>query len=162
MTIILRNGDASNQLNITGPEHYELNFTADNCTVKFSGLAKNNLPKLYAVVVDGKIIYVGVTKRNMRSRFYTGWKAKGKGGYYGYAWRHTHKTADLYVWCHENAVDRSSKELETVEAEVAYLVRKAGQWPASQTEIHFHPSKEEHRKWAVDIVSHVNSVAAKA
>ncbi len=148
-------------MKISGPEHYKLKFDAVKYTATFSGLANNRLPKLYVVVVDGRIIYVGITKRNMRGRFYTGWSAKGEGGYYGYAWRHTHTEADLYVWCHEDAADRSSTDLETVEAEVAFLVRNAGQWPSSQTEIHFHPSTEEHRALAADIVGRVSGSAAK-
>jgi hypothetical protein len=31
----------------------------------------------------------------------------------------------------------------TIEAEVVYLIRQAGQWPLFQTEIHFHESSEE-------------------
>src|SRR4051812_7488284 len=30
----------------------------------------------------------GLTKQVIRSRLRFGWKATGKGGYYGYAWRH--------------------------------------------------------------------------
>jgi hypothetical protein len=44
------------------------------------------------------------------------------------------------------------KELETVEAEVVFLIRCAGQWPRGQTEIHFHPSEKEHRDLAAKIV----------
>jgi hypothetical protein len=149
-------------MKMSGPEHFKLKFDASKYTAKFSGLANNTLPKLYVVVVDGKIIYVGITKRTMRGRLYTGWTAKGKGGYYGYAFRHTHTEADLYIWCHEDAAGRSTADLETVEAEVAFLVRQAGQWPSSQTEIHFHPSTEEHRALAAEIVARVNSFAAQA
>jgi hypothetical protein len=124
----------------------------------FPARANTKLPKLYVVVADGELIYVGVTRRPMRERLYSGWNASGKNGYYGYAWRHTHTEADLYVWCHENAPDGSSLDLETVEAEVAFLIRSAGQWPRSQTEIHFHPSEKEHRELAARIVK----VCAKA
>jgi IS5 family transposase len=95
---------------------------------------------------------------SVRERLYSGWNASGKNGYHGYAWRHTHTEADLYVWCHENAPVGSSLDLETVEAEIAFLIRSAGQWPRSQTEIHFHPSEKEHRELAARIVK----VCAKA
>lgn len=148
-------------MKISGPEHFKLTFDPKKCTAKFSGLANTRLPKLYAVVVHGELIYVGVTKRTIRARFYNGWNANGKNGYHGYAWRHTHTEADLYVWSHDDAPEGSLLDLETVEAEVAFLIRKAGQWPRSQTEIHFHPSEREHRDLAASIMQHVRDAAGK-
>ena len=52
----------------------------------------------------------------------------------GYAWRRGHSSAALNVWYHMDAVDRKERDIETVEAEVVYLIRAAGQWPAFQTE----------------------------
>jgi hypothetical protein len=75
-------------------------------------------------------IYVGFTKRPMRDRLRSGWTAKGETGYYGYPWRHRLTEANLDVWCHEDAPDdKASADIETVEAEVVFLVRCAGQWP---------------------------------
>lgn len=148
------------QMKISGPEHFKLVFDPQKCMATFSGIAKNKLPKLYVVVSGGELIYVGVTKRPIGERFRSGWSAKGRGGYYGYAFRHTHTTADLYVWCHEDAPKRSSLELETVEAEVAFLIRSAGQWPRSQTEIHFHPSGKEHRELAANVMRHIQAAGA--
>jgi len=136
---------------ITGPERVKLTFDAQRCSAKFSQLANSGIPKLYVVVADKEVIYVGVAKRAMRERFYTGWNSTGKHGYHGYAWRHTHTEADVYVWYQEDAPEGSLLGLETVEAEVVFLVRKAGQWPRGQTEIHFHPSQQEHRDWATKI-----------
>jgi hypothetical protein len=147
---------------ISGPEHFKLAFDAKKCTAKFSGLANSKLPKLYVVVDHGEPIYVGITKSTLRARLYGGWNAREKNGYHGYAWRHTHTEADLYVWCHEDAPASSSFDLETAEAEVAFLIRCAGQWPSSQTEIHFHPSGPEHRDLAATIVQHLRSVAGRA
>jgi hypothetical protein len=143
-------------MKISGPEHFKLTFGEKKCIATFSGLANTRLPKLYVVVARGELIYVGVTKRKMRERLYSGWNANGKNGYHGYAFRHTHTEADLYVWCHEDARDGSLLDLETVEAEVAFLIRSAGQWPRSQTEIHFHPSGKEHRDLAASIMQHVH------
>lgn len=145
----------SGALRISGPEHFKLTFDAKKYKARFSGLANKRLPKLYVVVADGELIYVGVTKRTMQERLYSGWNANGKSGYHGYAFRHTHTEADLFVWCHEDAREGSLLDLETVEAEVAFLIRRAGQWPRSQTEIHFHPSRKEHRELAESVMQHV-------
>jgi hypothetical protein len=140
---------------ISGPENFNLTFDAKKCAIKFSGMANTKLPKLHVVVAGGEVIYVGVTRRPMRERLYAGWNASGKNGYHGYAWRHTHTEADLYIWCHEDSPPNSSLDLETVEAEIAFLIRSAGQWPRSQTEIHFHPSGMEHRELAETILKNI-------
>ena len=88
----------------------------------------------------------------MRTRFRMGFKAKGKHGYHGYAWRHKLTAATLDIWCQEDANTKDADyDIETVEAEVVYLARRAGQWPAGQTEIHFHPSSQKHREVAAAI-----------
>ena len=72
----------------------------------------------------------------------------------GYAWRRGHSSAALNVWYHMDAVDRKERDIETVEAEVVYLIRAAGQWPAFQMGIHFYPSSPRHREVAAEIMSH--------
>src|SRR5262249_45104738 len=95
----------------------------------------------------GKLIHVGITRQPMRTRFRLGFTATGENGYHGYAWRHNFKEAVLDIWCHEDApLKNSDRDMETVEAEVVFLARLAGQWPEGQTEIHFHLSTTEHRK----------------
>src|SRR5579864_3472427 len=143
-------------MRIVGPERYRLAFdsakfavTCSKGTPKFSGLATSRLPKLYVVSVDGQLIYVGITRQSMGARFRLGFSAKGKNGYHGYAWRHTLTEATLNIWCHEDAPTKNPDlDIETIEAEVVYLARAVGQWPAGQTEIHFHPSNEDHRRIA--------------
>jgi hypothetical protein len=110
---------------------------------------------LYIVSVDEEPIYVGVTKQSLRNRLRLGWSANGGSGYYGYAWRHQLKEANIDVWCHEDAPDKNpALDIETVEAEVVFLIRSAGQWPLHQTEIHFHPSTPAHRDIAKSIMGH--------
>ena len=147
---------------ITEIVRYQVNFDADNFSIlcplgtnKFSGLATSNLPKLYVASIDNSPIYVGITKQSIRSRLRLGWKATGKGGYYGYAWRHKFTEVNLDLWCHTDATTEKSNclDIETVEAELVYLIRKAGQWPLYQTEIHFHPSNDEHRAAAATIAA---------
>jgi hypothetical protein len=135
-------------MKLIGPEHFKLTFDAKKCSAQFSGLANTTIPKLYVVVAGGEVIYVGKAQSPMRQRFYGGWNATGKHGYHGYAWRHTHTEADVFVWYQEDESADSLVDLETVEAEVVFLVRSAGQWPRGQTEIHFHPSEKEHRELA--------------
>lgn len=97
---------------------------------------------------------MGHTKRSVRARLYEGWNATGKHGYHGYRVRHGNAKAVLSIWCHMDAVDRNERDIETVEAEVVFLIRSLGQWPEFQTEIHFHQSTKIHRKIAEDIMRH--------
>jgi hypothetical protein len=148
-------------MKVIGPDRYRLSFDARTFTVsctkgtaKFSGLATSGLPKLYVVSVGGQPIYVGVTKQSMRDRLRYGWNATGTSGYYGYAWRHKFSEADVDIWCHEDApAENRLLDIETVEAEVVFLIRSAGQWPPFQTEIHFHQSDPGHRQVAAAIVA---------
>jgi hypothetical protein len=124
-------------MKIAGPERYKLCFdtekfvvTCSRGTPKFSGLATRKLPKLYVVSLEAKVIYVGITRQPMRTRFRGGFTASGKNGYHGYAWRHAFTQAVLDIWCHEDAPPQNSdRDIETIEAEVVFLARLAGQWP---------------------------------
>ena len=127
---------------------------ADGAT-KFSGRATSKLPKLYVVTAAGDIIYVGITKQSMRPRLRLGWQETGQKGYHGYPWRHHHTEATLDNWYQMMPAAISSLlDIETVEAEVVYLIRQKGQWPAYQTEIHFHASSDEHRAVASHSFEH--------
>ena len=148
---------------ISGPERYDLSILVDGdeptfkirCargTTKFSGLAVTKLPKLYVVSIDNVPIYVGATRQTMSRRLALGSKADGEGVYHGYAFRRKAAEAVLHIWAHEDAGDHKHLDIETLEAEVVFLIRQAGQWPAFQTEIHFHPSQEVHRELARRIV----------
>lgn len=149
-------------MKISGPERYALSVTptsyevtCERRTSTFSGLATSRKPKLYVVSVDQKPIYVGVTKQPIRNRLRLGWSAKGETGYYGYAWRHHHHSVALDIWSHDDApAANACLDIETIEAEVVFLIRAAGQWPKHQTEIHFHQSNEEHRAAAATIMNH--------
>ena len=147
-------------MKISGPDRYLLTITPTSFKVecsqgtpRFSGLSTSRKPKLYVVSVDNVPIYVGITKQSMRDRLRFGWSADGRHGYHGYAWRHHHESAAMDIWCHEDASEGSAIDLETVEAEVVFLIRRAGQWPLHQTEIHFHPSTQVHRDVAARVMS---------
>lgn len=123
-------------------------------TDKFSGLATSRLPKIYVASVNNVPIYVGVTKQPIRNRLRYGWSATGEHGYHGYRWRNVFDQVQLDIWCHlDPTIEGACMDVETVEAEIVYLIRASGQWPEYQTEIHFHSSSDEHRMVARQIAS---------
>lgn len=148
-------------MQISGPDRYELTFdpatfsvSCPRGTPRFSGIATSKKPKLYVVSAQGRPIYIGVTKQPLRNRLRLGWSADGESGYYGYQWRHHLTEASIDIWCHDDAPGENPiLDFETIEAEVVFLVRRAGQWPLYQTEIHFHQSTTEHREVAARIMS---------
>lgn len=112
-------------------------------------------PKLY-VITEGSIIhYVGITNRPMSARINYGLKATGVKGYHGYKWKKAKGDLQLLVWAFpKNSGKQFMREIETIEAEFAYLVRnKTGNWPISQNEIHFYLSTEKHRVASVKMLS---------
>ena len=117
-----------------------------------NGKAAARIPKLYVISQNGSPIYIGITKQGIRNRLRFGLKATGKGGYYGYAWKKSKKIAQLDLWYPNNAKKCDSTYLETIEAEVVFLIReKMKQWPKHQTEIHFHKSTIGQRKQALKV-----------
>jgi hypothetical protein len=159
-------------MNLEGPDRYYLTFdasTGDACTVRshltggrFSGLAVLRVPKVYVVVRDHWPIYVGTTVQRMGTRLRYGFTARGEGGYHGYEWRKQFKDAVLDVWC-PRAEEGECQPLdaETIEAELVFLIRQAGQWPLFQTEIHFHESSQAHRAVASRIFEFYRGGASK-
>ncbi|MDR6819580.1 hypothetical protein J2X76_004772 [Neorhizobium sp. 2083] len=159
-------------MNLQGPARFKVKYTPEEKAItcekglpKFSGEMTSKKPKLYIFSRDGVPIYVGATVRSMSSRLATGWTAEGKGGYYGYGFRHEGSAVDLDVWYDSDPVKlredgkRSGSDIETVEAEVVYLLRhRTGQWPAYQTEIHFYQSNADHRESAERIVDFFEEV----
>ncbi|MGM5002919.1 hypothetical protein AB8A05_29620 [Tardiphaga sp. 538_B7_N1_4] len=149
-------------MNVVGPELYKLTCSPTEYEVecqhghrKFSGHANTKQPKLYVVSVDNRPIYVGLSRRLMRERFWTGWNSTGKRGYHGYKFRHKITSADLAVWTCLDRIDPKARDMEAIEAEVVFNVRaKTEQWPESQTEIHFQQSTPIHRKIAAEISGH--------
>jgi len=124
---------------------------------KFSGLATaRGVSKLYTVSNDNSLLYVGVTRQSMAARIGYGFKANGQGGYHGYKWKLLESTLKISVWAaKEHDVYIPLREMETIEAEVAYVCRnQSGQWPTHQHEIHFYPSDQLHRDAASRIYSH--------
>jgi len=148
-------------MRVQGPVRYQLTFKPDRVSVrsaggdsKFTGIATLKQPKLYVISVANKPCYVGVTKQPVRNHLRLGSKAKPDSKHPSNAIRSEGSEVDLDVWCHLDAVDRSDADLEAVEAELVFLIRRTGQWPKHQTVIHSRPSTWRHRKIAADIMAH--------
>ena len=153
-------------MELFGPFTYKIAFTCEGITrvegpagqKNFSGQASLKTPKLYIISSGNKPLYVGETKQRVNDRLRGGFKASGEHGYYGYDWRRNLTQADVDVWVQDEGDTSTKLEIETVEAEVVFLIRKEfGQWPAHQTEIHFHPSDCNHRKEARKILDYYRS-----
>lgn len=101
---------------------------------RFSKPVTDNNFKIYILKSEDKILYIGTTKSSIKNRLRYGLTASGLNGYHGYKWK-TFETVLLYVFCF---YDSDKMKIESVEAELAYIVRKeTGRWPESQNEIHF-------------------------
>ena len=102
--------------------------TADDC------------PKLYVVKQGEEVIYVGITKQDIRKRLRYGMTAGGEHGYSGYKWKHLSE-AELLIWTFARV---KIENVEAIEGEVVYFIRnRTGKWPTYQMEIHFHPGASE-------------------
>lgn len=129
----------------------------DSLPTKFAApVSTRGIAKLYTLSDGESLVYVGIAKQPMSSRLSYGFRANGQSGYYGYKWKAHEGTLRLSVWTAQiNGDYVSLRELEIVEAEVAFLCRQeSGQWPVSQHEIHFYPSGPCHRDAAARIYSH--------
>ncbi len=105
----------------------------------------NKLPKLYVVKNGHAIYYVGITSQSITNRLRYGFSAQGENGYHGYKWKNL-DSAELLIWCFP---DFTSEQVEAIEAELVYYVRKTtDNWPLFQMEIHFHGASEEERRIA--------------
>ena len=151
-------------MQLRGPYTYRLTFTEDEITKvdndergKFRDpVTQRRRPKLYVISHSQRPIYVGTTTRPIRSRLNDGFNADPKttNGYYGYPWKQLGQVT-IDVWMLDLDIGTDPKhEAETLEAEVAFLIRQSGQWPKYQSEIHFHQSQDSHRVAAKTIVDH--------
>jgi hypothetical protein len=121
----------------------------------------NRYPKIYIFAADGSPIYVGQTVQGMPARMRLGFLSDGSSGYYGYRWRHVLQSAQLLVWCLEDVEEQDELlALECIESEIFFAYRlKYDQWPAHQTEIHFHQTTAEHRRLAAEVFGHFTTIA---
>jgi|GEM_PF-1149665 len=130
------------------------------------GLAKERGHKIYILRFREEIIYVGITKQPLNSRFRQGLTATGRNGFYGYAWKSLavkgkSKIIDLFVYKFGDEKlndDEIRDATEATEAEIVFLVRsERKQWPKYQTEIHFHQANSEEVLAAKQIYDQVSN-----
>lgn len=129
----------------------------DSFPAKFAApISTRGIAKLYTLSDGESLVYVGIAKQPMSSRLSFGFRANGKSGYHGYKWKTHEGILRLSIWtAQSNGEYVPLRELETVEAEVAFLCRQdSGQWPSFQHEIHFYLSSPWHRDAAARIYSH--------
>ncbi len=122
---------------------------------RFTGALARVGEKLYVIrSSDGTVAYVGVTKRPMATRLRNGRPTdQGQHGYHGYAWMRDPGEYWLDVWLLERCEGGDSlPHLESIEAEVVFLVRQRGDWPSHQTEIHFTRPGAVHRALARQVM----------
>ena len=166
-------------------KHSRYPFTIDYGYINFK--KKDDLPfscrgpKLYVISVSGRPIYVGTTTKPIKKRLSDGIKPSSSSRYLWSHWNHfpleelavdvwavnvddkdieTMKDDPNMKLAIDGIVNKSPKDiiLETVEAEVAFLIRRdTDKWPKYQIEIHFHQSQDTHREIAEEIVSHYRS-----
>jgi hypothetical protein len=150
------------KLNDPSDYHLLLSGTAyrllrDSFPAKFAApVSTRGIAKLYTLFNEESLMYVGITRQSLSARLSYGFRANGASGYHGYKWKSHEGSLRLSVWTAQSDGNYASlRDLETVEAEVAFLCRQdAGQWPKFQHEIHFYPSSLWHREAAARIYSH--------
>lgn len=104
--------------------------------------------KIYLVGKNGRIHYVGITKQSIKTRLRMGENPHHETGYHGYAWLKEKGDHCLVIFVFDDKT-----HAEAIEAEIVYLLRrKYNNWPKYQTEIHFHPTTEDQRKLAKQIL----------
>jgi hypothetical protein len=147
-------------MRLAGPYHFKVFVAGGDYRVRnssggdtFQSPVTCHGPKVYVFAAEGRPFYIGQTVQGMAARIRVGFKADGTGGYHGYAWRRELSSADLLIWCLQDVTEDSEiNDLESVEAEIVFQYRNHfGQWPQYQTEIHFHPTSQEHRRLASEI-----------
>lgn len=151
-------------MKLDDPADFDLSVTGGKYQLRCCDRpAKFNVPastrgiaKLYTLSDGKSLLYVGIAQQPMSSRLSYGFRANGKSGYYGYKWKVYEGTLQLSVWTAKSDSNYVPlRELETIEAEVAFLCRQqSGQWPAHQHEIHFYRSEPWHRDAAATIYDH--------
>ncbi len=149
---LLNMKDQPFEINVTKKGIYKLDKS------NFSEDVMGDGYKIYIIKDKNNIIYVGMTKQSIGTRFrgsfyaYNNQKENKKlNGYSGYKWIEDYmenkKKLDLYIFSlpeYNNEPENIKEFIEAIEAEIVYKIRssKKGQWPIYQHEIHFHNISE--------------------
>jgi hypothetical protein len=105
--------------------------------------------KIYVIVSENKVLYIGTTSQSIKTRLNIGIKNK-----YSYKWKDVKSDLFLFVFCFP---EFDQDKIENIEAELAFLVRhKTGSWPTKQNEIHFNNEFKEGVEIAKKIYKELN------
>ncbi len=130
---------------------------------KFSGeILNSSLYKIYVVIHEGTIQYVGKTNQTIGDKFrenFRVYKSVSKGGdkpagYSGYKWINKYiEKAEILDLVVVGLNTRENEFAEAIEAELTFLVRETtGLWPVCQNEIHFNNEYPDAKKCAINIL----------
>jgi hypothetical protein len=122
---------------------------------KFGSSVTKKHPKIYVVLSEEKIVYVGYTSDSITNRLRSGLNPANKSkantsgtdthGYSGYKWRGL-QNVELLVFVFngfEIPVSKAYKLMfENIEAELVHQIKSNGDWPKYQSEIHFYSDFE--------------------
>ena len=122
-------------LQLAGPQEFTIQFRDEGSYLlqsagipcKFQAPASiRGIAKLHTLSSGPILVYVGIAGQPMSARLGYGFRANGKGGYHGYKWKGLSHALKLTVWTASTPTRQAPlRELETVEAEVAFLCRRA-------------------------------------
>ncbi|MGL4908485.1 MAG: GIY-YIG nuclease family protein [Bacteroidales bacterium] len=118
-------------------------------TPKFIGVSKNDY-KIYIITNNNQdLLYIGITKTYLSSRFSLGFNSTNKvghNGYHGYKWvkEYSGKQLNLTLITFPNMDSEDKQLVETIEAELVFFARQHfGKWCECQNEIHFYNNGKE-------------------
>ena len=126
-----------------------------NVIPSFKGpITKDKCPKIYILLIDEHIVYVGYTGQSVSNRLRYGINPKGAKGYKGYKWKEQTQIKLIVFVFDQDLKGNKHKDdesyillSEAVEAELVYKVRnETGRWPEFQNEIHFNNDSLEKAK----------------
>ncbi|MCE7990956.1 MAG: hypothetical protein HEP71_03215 [Roseivirga sp.] len=140
-------------MNLHGPYCYTLFLSGETASrsierKEFKGkssnfrspVTKEELEKIYIILHDQEIVYIGHTSQPIGNRLREALKASGtENSYKGYGWKHLQQV-DLAVFVLDQTGNPKEEKrfAEAIEAELSFEVRKhTGSWPRFQTGIHF-------------------------
>jgi hypothetical protein len=125
-------------------------------------LTSNRHLKIYLVLEEETIVYVGCTKQSISSRLRYGFSASGNNGYHGYKWRDQYTHVRIFVASFDEPLSGINEQdnayiafIEAIEAEIVFIVRlETGKWPQYQHEIHFNNIQPEKAKEIAQKIYH--------
>ncbi len=107
---------------------------------------------IYTVRSKKEVVYVGEASSGLETRFKRGFSSrrhfertgKARKGYKGYRWadliippNSPSLHVDAFIFGKKYNAENARRVIEGIEGELVFLIRRAGEWPDYQNEIHF-------------------------